>query len=109
MQALDGVGGVNDFADFLRIGEKRNDLLPHSAPALGDGRNLFTQSSSLKILQAFGGHFGRLRAVDGLELGSNRLALCPIAERQGSAAQMRNARLNLTIRSNRSYRFGAGC
>src|SRR5258708_39078089 len=97
MQALDGVGGVNDFADFLRIGEKRNDLLPHSAPALGDGRNLFTQRSSLKSLQAFGGHFGRLRAVDGLELGGKRLALFPVEDTQGGDGMSHNAVVNSPI------------
>ena len=37
MQTLNGVGGVNDFADLERISEERDHLLPHSSPALDDG------------------------------------------------------------------------
>lgn len=32
VQALDGVGGVDDPTDGFRVGEKRDDMLPVSSP-----------------------------------------------------------------------------
>ena len=54
VQAFDGVGRVNDLSDFVGISEKGDDSVPDSAPALSDGRDLFSQRPLLKVLQSLG-------------------------------------------------------
>ena len=53
-QAFDRIGRVNNLPDFVRVSEKRDDLVPYSAPALSDGRDLFSPRPLLKVLQSLG-------------------------------------------------------
>jgi hypothetical protein len=51
VQALYGIGRVDDFADLLGISEKGDDLLPYPAPALDDCRQLFTPGTLSELLR----------------------------------------------------------
>ena len=105
MQALDGIGRIDDFADLLGISEKGDHLLPDPAPALDDGRQLFTPGTFGKILKPFRGQLHRLSFIDLLEFPGNRLALLPVAEAQGIANQVHNAGLNFGLGENRRNGF----
>ncbi len=68
VQALDGVGGVDDAAHLGRKRKKRNHMLPGALPQGRDRRVLDAPRALCKGLQR--GPGGRLAwgAVDGLEL-----------------------------------------
>src|SRR5260370_24358754 len=75
VQTFYRVGRVNDLSDFVGISEKGHHLFPDSAPALSDGRDLFSQRSLLKVLQPLGRYLGGRSAVDLFEF--TRHWLCP--------------------------------
>ena len=82
MQTFYRVGRVNDPSDFVGISEKRDDLFPDSAPALGDCRDLLSPRPLLKVLQPLGRQLGCLGGVDLFEFSGYRFSLFPFAERQ---------------------------
>ena len=67
VQALDGVGGVDDLAHRRRIGEEGDDLLPIAPPGLADGR-IFAVPFLLELIQPLGRRAGAFRPVDGFEM-----------------------------------------
>src|SRR5260221_8946218 len=57
VQTLNGVGGVNDFADLSPIGEERDHLFPDSSPALHDRGEFFAPLAIGNLLQPFSRQF----------------------------------------------------
>jgi hypothetical protein len=73
MQALDGIGRVDDFADLLGISEKGDHLLSDPAPTLDDSRQLFPQGALGKVLKPLGSQLRSLGFTDVLQFPGNRL------------------------------------
>ena len=82
MQTFNGIGGVDDLSHLRRITVKGDDLLPISAPALGDHRIFFAPGAGFELAEPFGGGLRGFGPIDGFELGSQGLALFPAAKGQ---------------------------
>lgn len=67
VQGIDGVRGVDQFADLGRIIEERTDLVPGPPPAWRDRRVSFGQIAVLEFSQGLLGRTGIHRRVDRLE------------------------------------------
>jgi hypothetical protein len=70
------------------------------APALSNGRDLFPQRPSLKVLQSLGRQLGRLGVVDLFEFSGHWLSFFPIAKGERITNQMDDAGLDLRVRIN---------
>ena len=77
VQTFYRIGRVNDLSDFVGVSEKGDDLFPYSAPALSDGRELFSQRPLFKVLQSLGRQLGSLGVVDLFEFSSHWLSFFP--------------------------------
>ena len=106
VQTFDGVGGVNHLSDFVGVSEKRDHLVPDSAPALSDGRDPFAKGPLLKVLQSLGRQLGGLGVVDLFEFSGHWFSVFPITEGERITNQMDDAGLDLTVRINRANGFG---
>src|ERR1700738_4436207 len=67
VKALDGISGVEDFAQVRCEGEERCHLLPIAPPALGNRWIFLPPGAAVKILQPLARHRGRLGLVDWFE------------------------------------------
>lgn len=76
IQALDGIGRVDDRAHFRRVGEERHDLLPLAPPHGGHGRELFAPPACRKRFQLGFGGLGIGSAVHRLERRARPLWSC---------------------------------
>src|SRR6476659_6835756 len=86
MQTFNRVGGVDDFSHLRRITVKGNNLLPISAPTLGDHRILSAPGAGVKLAESLGSGLDGFGPVNGLEFARHRLALLPAAKRQAITA-----------------------
>src|SRR5215213_9120832 len=93
VDALDGVGGVEDASDFGREGEEGNDFVPDSSPGGSDGGKFLAPSSLSKGLELLFGHLGIDRGVDGLESRCQLLAILPGGIAEAAADQVDDAGL----------------
>ena len=106
MQALDGVGGVDELAHLWRKGKERHHPIPGPAPSLGHGRIALTPGTLLEGRQL---GLGGLRVggrVDGLERCSQLPALLPAGVLQAVADQVHDAGLQRRGRKYRLQRLG---
>lgn len=98
VQRLNGVRGVDQPADLRRVVEKRNDLVPGSAPA---GRDRRIPPGQVVILELCQGQFCRLGIngrVDSLEGGRDSFAVFVAGEVHGMAQQVDDAGLDPGLR-----------
>ena len=58
VQALDGAGGVDDFAQLRGESKEGNDLFPVAPPRLRDGRVFAPAGALAELLQALQGELG---------------------------------------------------
>ena len=77
VQALNGIGGVDDLAHRPRKGEERDDLRPVAPPALRHRRKASTPYAVLEVAQRLFRSLGMVCLVDGLERLGQRLAVLP--------------------------------
>jgi hypothetical protein len=79
VERLDGIGGVDDFADLRGEVEEGGELVPVGLPAAADGGVFGIVGGAEGFQRASGGLLGG-GAVDGLEVGGDLLALLPVDE-----------------------------
>ena len=86
MQALDGIGRIDDFADLLLDKQKRGSLAPRGAANSGRWQAaLSPQGLSAKSSSRLAAISAVWSFMDLLELSGDRLTLLPVAEAQGIA------------------------
>ena len=100
VQAFDGVGGVDDFADRLRVGQERDDLLPISSPRLTDGRQPVAPFS-LEFIEPQHRRIGAFGPVDRFEVSGYGLAFLPTHITQAVADHMHDTGLHEGLREHR--------
>jgi len=93
VQALNRVGGIDDFAHVWWERKERDDLLPRPSPTRRNG-GVFLAPFFLECVQCFGGGFIIYGLVNDLQTLCYFLALFPAAEVQGVAHKMHNTGLD---------------
>ena len=99
VDAFDGIGGVDRFADLRRILEHRGDVFPVSVPALRNHRISVVPGISEFGQGRFSGLQGR-RLVDRFQVTRDCLAVLETDKVQCISHQMDDAQLNLGLREN---------
>ena len=105
MQALNGVGRIDDLPNLGRIGKERNDLLPLTLPHCRHCREFVSPRSSSKRVQRRGCQVRMGRLVDRLERRCPFLTVLPCSQRRRVADQMHNAGVDLGRRIDRLARL----
>src|SRR6202051_2858468 len=101
VKALDGIGGVEDFAQVRREGEERYHLLPVAPPALGNRWIFLPPGAAVKILQPRARRRGRLGLVDRFERCRHRPPFLPRGKVHRVTDEMHDAGLD--------HGLGRGC
>ena len=107
VQALDGVGGVDDAADLVREGEEGDDPVPGSLPDGERGRaRLAVAQAFVELVEHLAGGIGVGRRVDAPQLRGAALALPPGEIAQRLADEMDDAGLVDRLREDGVDRLG---
>src|ERR1700691_1770000 len=91
VQRLDGVRGVDDFANAFGKREERNDQVPVAAPALRDRRVLLTPRTLLGGVVNGLADFGVGRAIDGPQRLRDVVTILPVGIIHGMPDQVNDA------------------
>ena len=107
MQALDGVGGVDDSADLLGEGEERDEPLPGAFPDLeGRGAGLAVGPGSGQLVEHLAGGVGVRGGVDPPQFAGAALAFLPGEVAQALADEMDDTGLVDRLREDGVDRVG---
>jgi hypothetical protein len=101
MQALNGIGPIDDLFDLGRIGKEWNALLLLALPHRRHGREFVSPWSGGKRVQRHGCQARIGRLVNRLERRCQFLTVLPCGQRRRVADQMHNAGLELGLRIDR--------
>jgi len=106
MQALDGVGRVDNLSHLGGIGEKLDHVVPLPFPNHRAGRVFPAPWPLGKSFQGGQGFFSRLGPIDRFESSHNRVTVFPAGVLQGITNQVNHAGPNLGMGKPRGDRLG---